>query len=149
MVLHWCMLVRVCPTPTLVTRRNSQKVWRVMSDRSKSSCTLRDRIAALMHARRWNQSETARRLRQIRKVWDQPRFNRVLRGEQPATIDDIDDLAKVFAVTPIEMLRDQFGQVDRRSGMDRRSGVERRVKQEAVWTAVERHHWPAAFKKKA
>lgn len=116
---------------------------------SKSAQTLRARIRALMHARRWNQSETGRRLKVIRKVWDQPRVNRILRGDQPATIDDLDDLAHVFGVTTQDMLRDEYGQIDRRSGQDRHSGLERRVRQVAVWSPVERSHWPQAFKKKA
>lgn len=129
-------------------RTSRRGVWCVMKD-SRSAQTVRARIRSLMHKSRWNQSETARRLKKIRTVWDQPRFNRILRGQQPATIDDIDDLARVFSVTPTEMLMDAFGQLDRRTGKERRSGIERRQKQETIWTPVDRAHWPAVFKKKA
>lgn len=119
-----------------------------MTTESKSAQKFRARLRSLMHGKRWNQSETARRLKVIRKVWDQPRLNRVLSGDQPPTLDDLDDLARVFVIRPAELLVDEFGQVDRRAGGDRRSGVERRQKQELVWTPVEREHWSAAHQKK-
>lgn len=120
-----------------------------MTEESKSAQKFRARLRSLMHEKRWNQSETARRLKVFRKVWDQPRLNRVLRGDQPPTLDDLDDLARVFMVKPMDMLIDEYGQVDRRTGNQRRSGLERRHKQQAIWTPVERQHWPKVVKKKA
>ena len=120
-----------------------------MTAESKSAQKFRARLRSLMHGKRWNQSETARRLKTIRKVWDQPRVNRILRGDQPVTLEDLDDLARVFTIKPMDLLVDEYGQVDRRAGGDRRSGTERRQRQDAIWTPVEREHWATVHKKKA
>ena len=120
-----------------------------MTAESKSAQKFRARLRSLMHSKRWNQSETARRLKVYRKVWDQPRVNRILRGDQPVTLEDIDDLARAFTIKPMELLVDEYGQVERRAGGDRRSGIERRQRQDAIWTPVEREYWTQAHKKKA
>jgi transcriptional regulator with XRE-family HTH domain len=120
-----------------------------MTAENKSAQKFRARLRSLMHDKRWNQSETARRLKNIRQVWDQPRVNRLLRGDQSPTLDDLDDIARLFVVLPADLLIDEYGQAERRKGGERRSGVERRQRQDQIWTPVERHHWPAAVKKKA
>lgn len=111
-----------------------------MLNKASTADTLRARIRSLMRREGWNETETARRLRDISKRWNQPRFHRCLKGEQDFSIDlgDLDNIAQLFTITIHDLFSDEFGQFERRAvNHDRRSGVERRQKRERIYTPIE------------
>ena len=95
-------------------------------DGGDSEERLRCAVEYLMDLRGWNQTELARRIGK-----DQSWVSRHLSREPPPRgarfqFRDLDLVARVFGLSPAELLLPGYGKWDRRRASERRSGTDRR-----------------------
>jgi transcriptional regulator with XRE-family HTH domain len=82
---------------------------------------LRQNLRELMEWRRMTQADLAAQLGR-----SQPWVSKRMSGVNKFQVEDLDELARVFMLTPTELLHPGYGQWDRRTTRDRRTGNDRR-----------------------